>query len=355
MSRASILGRAGAATGVVAGVVAGATALGVAAQRHAAHRILRREDPEAGEPFGELAGTPRTVVTDDGAELHVEVHEAPPGHDDVTVVFLHAYAMSQHSWHYQRRDLEGFARLVLVDHRGHGRSGRGSDDAYTVERLGADLACVLDAVAPTGPVVLVGHSIGGMAALSLAAARPDWFGTRVQGVVLVATSADERGRDLLVPMPGLLRRQVPGVAHLLARFPEVTGRAMQAGDDLVLVLTQRYGFGSDHVSPSVVALTRDMHMSTPLDVLGAFVPSFDTYDVTHALHVLADPVDVTVVAGTKDAVVPLPRSLAIVDDLPHADIRVLGGAGHMLPLERPDDVTAAIRDTVERVRARLAA
>jgi pimeloyl-ACP methyl ester carboxylesterase len=350
MSRAALFARTGAATGLVAGVVAGAAALGVAAQRHAAHRILRREDPEAGEPFGELAGCGTTVVADDGTRLHVEVHEAEGAANDVTVVFLHAYAMSQHSWHYQRRDLEGYARLVFVDHRGHGRSGRGPDDAYTVERLGADLACVLDAVAPTGPVVLVGHSIGGMAALSLAAARPEWFGPRVQGVVLVATSADERGRNLLVPLPELIRRQVPGAAQLLARHPEVTGRAMQLSDDLVLVLTQHYGFGSDRVSPSVVALTRDMHMSTPLDVLGAFVPSFDTYDVTHALPVLA-PVEVTLVGGTKDAVVDLSRSLAIVRDLPHADVRVLQQAGHMLPLERPDDVTAAVRDTVDRVRA----
>ena len=280
------------------------------------------------------------------------MHEPPAGRADVTVVFLHAYAMSQHSWHYQRRDLDGFARLVLVDHRGHGRSGRGPDDAYTVERLGADLACVLDAVAPTGPVVLVGHSIGGMAALSLAAARPDWFGPRVQGVVLIATSADERGRHLLVPMPELVRRHVPGTAQLLARHPEFTGRALHVSDDLVLVLTAHYGFGSAEVPPSVVAFTRDMHVATPLDVLGAFVPSFDAYDVTHALHVLGPPVEVTVVAGTRDSVVDLARTLAIVRDLPDADVHVLADAGHMLPLERPDDVTAAVRETVDRVRSR---
>ena len=354
MSRLSVVGRAGAAAGLVAGV----TALGVAAQRHAARRIMHRPDPEEAERFGDLAGTPHTVIADDGTQLHVEVDEPVQGAAGssapaLTLVFCHGYALSQHEWHYQRRDLRDLGRLVFWDQRGHGRSGRGPDDSYTIEQLGADLRSVLDAVAPTGPIVLVGHSMGGMTILRLAATDPGRFGSQVRGVVLVSTSADERGRGLPVPIPGAVRRLAPGVAQQLSRHPDVLGRAMELSDDLVLVLTQRYGFGSSEVSPSLVDLTRDMHLSTPVDVLGAFLPSFEAYDATDGILAL-HAVDSAVVTGTRDAIIAPERSHDIVRMLPGADFVLLDGAGHMLPLERYPEVNQVIRETVTRVRRHLA-
>lgn len=350
MSRISVVGRAGAAAGVVAGM----TALGVAAQRHAARRIMGRVDPEAGEQFGSLSGTAHTVLADDGTELHVEVDEptlsaatskSPP----LTLVFCHGFALSEHEWHYQRRDLRDLGRLVFWDQRGHGRSGRGPDDSYTVEQVGADLRRVLDVIAPDGPLVLVGHSMGGMSILRLATTDPALFGDRVLGVVLVATSADERGRSLPVPLPSLVRRLAPGVATQLSRHPELVGRALELSDDLVLVLTQRYGFGSTSASPSMVDLVRDMHMSTPLDVLGDFMPSFETYDATGGLAAL-HRVETVVIAGTEDAIISSDRSADIVRQVPGAELVLLDGAGHMLPLERYPEVNQAVREIVARVQ-----
>ena len=348
MSRLSVVGRAGAAAGVVAGV----TALGVAAQRHAARRILGRPDSEGAEPFGSLSGEALTVLADDGSSLHVEIDEpavADPGAP--TLVFCHGLALSQHEWHYQRRDPRDLGRLVFWDQRGHGRSGRGPDDAYSVEQIGSDLHRVLDAVAPTGPVVLVGHSMGGMTILRLATTDPELFGERVRGVVLVSTSADERGRGLPVPMPAPVRRLVPGLGQQLSRHPEVLGRALELSDDLVLVLTQRYGFGSSDVPPSFVDLTRDMHLQTPVDVLTSFLPSFETYDATDGVGALHG-VDTTVVTGTKDAMISCERSHDIVRMLPGAEFVSLDGAGHMVPLERYPEVNQAIREIVARVRRR---
>src|SRR3954470_19411501 len=129
----------------------------------------------------------RTVRTDDGVDLHVEVEENPAA--PVTVVLAHGFTARLAEWEIQRRVLRPRARLVLFDQRGHGRSAATDLTDATIDRTGRDLGEVLDATTPDGPVVLAGHSMGGMSIMALARQRPDLFGTRVVGVFLLATSA----------------------------------------------------------------------------------------------------------------------------------------------------------------------
>nr|BFE86230.1 hypothetical protein GCM10020093_088310 [Planobispora longispora] len=174
----------------IAGAVVGVTSAGVAAaalaKRYAVGRIRLRPDPEASEPLGELRGRRVTITTSDGVELHAEAdgpEEAP-----LTVVFCHGYTLNLDSWHYQRRDLRDYHRLVLWDQRCHGLSQRCAAEDSTIDRLGEDLFEVLEKLVP-GPCVLVGHSMGGMTIMALADRHPELFGDRIKGVALIATSA----------------------------------------------------------------------------------------------------------------------------------------------------------------------
>src|SRR4051812_39647040 len=138
------------------------------------------------------------VRTGDGALLHAVVD----GSDDapVTLVLAHGWTLAQASWDDVAELLTpsvaaGELRLIRYDQRGHGRStwGRYVDhvNELSIDQLGADLGNLLDQLAPTGPVVLAGHSMGGMTIMCLAAARPELFGDRVRGVALVSTSAGD--------------------------------------------------------------------------------------------------------------------------------------------------------------------
>ena len=195
MSGLPTWGRRAAVVAGAAGVVVAGAAVGLAAERYAVGRSFRGDDPEADEPFGEIRGTVVPVTATDGVALHVEVdgpkpsaRKAPP----VTVVFCHGLALNQDRWHYQRRDLADLAedgtRLVFWDQRGHGRSDRGTAEHATIDQLGRDLRSVLTATAPKGPVVLVGHSMGGMTIMALADQEPELFGDRVIAVALISTS-----------------------------------------------------------------------------------------------------------------------------------------------------------------------
>src|SRR3954464_12073295 len=121
----------------------------------------------------------RTVTTDDGVRLHVEedgVADAP-----VTVVFSHGFTARLAEWELQRAALRKRARLVFWDQRGHGRSGWTPLTKATLARAARALGQVLDPTPPAGPVVLAGHSMGGMSVMALARQRPELFGTRVVG------------------------------------------------------------------------------------------------------------------------------------------------------------------------------
>ncbi|HSR21938.1 MAG TPA: alpha/beta hydrolase [Candidatus Eisenbacteria bacterium] len=359
MSRVGTLptwGRRAAWVGAAAGVVAAGAAVGIAAERYAVGRSFRGPDPEADEPLGRLRGEPVRVTADDDVALHVEVDEARDC-GPVTVVFCHGLALDQGSWHYQRRDLADVGRLVFWDQRGHGRSGRGAPGNATIDQLGRDLRRVLEEAAPTGPIVLVGHSMGGMTVMALADQHPELFGERVIGVALVSTSPGrlaEVGLGVPAAAGRVLRRVAPRALAALNRRPDFVARGRKVGSDLSFVLTKRYGFDTD-VPPSLVRFVAQMHEHTPLDVLAELFPAFDAHDKLDALRVL-NGVETLIMCGEGDLLTPADHSREMVEHVPGAELVVLPEAGHMIMLEHYDVVTDHLRALVERaLRAAAAA
>lgn len=346
---------AGAAAGATAASVAAGVAAGVAAERYAVNRLRGRLDPKAIAGFDESHGRSLTVVADDGVPLHVEVDGTEgSGADNLTLVFCHGWTLELASWCYQRRELGDIGRMVFWDQRGHGRSGRGSRDGVTIDRLGEDLRAVLDAVAPAGRLLLAGHSMGGMTIMALAESYPVLFRDRVTGVALIGTAA--RGLGELVPgvYGAAMRRATPGVLHALGSARKPVERARAMGRLVSHVATHRFGFGDTRVSPEMVAFLDRMISSTSIDVIADFYPALLEHDKLAALRRLPG-LPAVVVAGTRDLLIPADAARVIVDALPEAEYVEADGAGHLVMLERPGLVNGAIRSLARRVSPRVAA
>jgi pimeloyl-ACP methyl ester carboxylesterase len=338
----------GAAAATATAAAAGAVA-GLVAERAVVRGRRRRQHPWG---LGQVRGEPHVLVMADGVELYVEVDEPAHAATAPTVVLVHGYALNLDSWHYQRLGLRGTARLVLYDQRSHGRSGRGAPETATLEQLGADLRHVLDALVPDGPVVLVGHSMGGMTIMSLADQDPEFFRDRVTGVALMSTSAGELA-ELTFGVPMLLARSVRRfVPHLVAaagRNPELVERGRQVSTDLGVLVTRLYAF-SGPTPPPLADFALEMINATPVEVLSQFYPTFLSHDALEALDVL-DGVETLVLVGAQDKLTPPEHSRQIVWALPGAELVVLDPGGHLVMLERPDDVNGHLFDLLDRTRS----
>jgi pimeloyl-ACP methyl ester carboxylesterase len=287
-------------------------------------------------------------------DLHVEVDGPPEA--PLTVLLTHGFTARLGEWDGQRAALRGRARLVLWDHRGHGRSAWADRRTATIDRTGQDLGEVLDATTPSGPVVLAGHSLGGMSVLALARRRPELFGTRVVGVFLLATSADGLVQDGVVGLLfGLARRL--GLLAIYLRWLQLIAplleRFRRRGTALGRWYTRHYLFGRDDAEPAQVRRVQDMLEETPLPVTTAFYATILDHDETAALEVLGR-VPVTVVVGTHDRLTPAVHSRRIAETLGSgAELVVVPGAGHSVNLTRPEVVDGALLALLDRVEERL--
>ncbi|MEV4123465.1 alpha/beta hydrolase [Nocardia sp. NPDC049707] len=287
-----------------------------------------------------------TVSTEDGVAL--AVREYGPRDADLTVVLLHGHCLRTASWTYVRNALARRypgARIVCYDHRGHGDSAAASPRTYNLEQLGNDLRDVLDAVAPTGPVVLVGHSMGGMTVLTYLSRNPHEIGRRVAGVALIATAANGLAAG---GFGRLLRR--PAVSTFQAavrRAPGIMHHAKLMACKVFAPIIHAAEFGDRTVSPRVLTLANAMHNETPIVTMASFLSAFMDYDQTDALTVLSK-IPTLVLCGTADLLTPPSHSIAMAAAVASADFVLVDGAGHSVILERPMEVTGAIARLMTR-------
>lgn len=342
-----------------AGVLAAGAAVGVLAERALIRRTALPAFGGDGEQLGTLRGEQREITTADGTVLHVEVDEpdtaqghSDPNNPDVTVVFAHGYALNQDSWHFQRQALRGRVRMVFYDQRSHGRSGRADYESHHIDQLGLDLAAVLEAVVPSGPVILIGHSMGGMSVMAYAEEHPDEIGERIRGIGLIATTAgDVAANSLGFPQPlgRLVQTVAPPIAARLAKRANLIDGWDES--DFGLLLTRLYSFGSP-TSDQVGRFVASMIAGTSLEVVAEFLPALQDHD-KHAMLPLLQKAEVLVIAGEKDRLTPPGLSEDIVAAIPGAEFAVLADAGHMVMLEHPREVTDLIWGLIERVQRGL--
>jgi pimeloyl-ACP methyl ester carboxylesterase len=271
--------------------------------------------------------------TSDGLRLAVSVY----GPDDapLTIFLAHCWTLNRHDWHYQVRDLLqefGHAvRIVTWDHRGHGESDPAERADCTIERLGADMAELVDALAPEGKLLLAGHSIGGMTLMELADLRPDLV-ARAVGVLFVATSTSELDSVTLgLPEMGpRMRAQIPRM--LAFRSRTLSRRARRRAPIVERLVVRRFLFGRP-MRLADAALTVDGIISCSADTMVGFYEDCMRHDRAHAVKAY-DGIPARELVGTLDLLTPPAHARKLAEHIAGAELVVAPDAGHMLPLER---------------------
>jgi pimeloyl-ACP methyl ester carboxylesterase len=284
----------------------------------------------------------------DGVSLSVEA--SGPADAQVTVVLLHGWCLSRRTWQHQVTALGRLTaapRVIAYDARGHGRSGSTRLGSATLGQLGDDLAEILRRYAPEGPVVLAGHSMGGMTIMEYAHGHPVEFAERVAGLLFVSTTAE-------------------GTAHTMYGLPPRLATLMRAGETFGAGVLARSGpwrphrallpalrpavrwllFGDDY-EDAALQMTMKSVGRTSLRSIGGFRASIGEQQRLDTLARLGD-VPAAVLVGDRDRLTPPPCAEGIADALPGTELTVFPGAGHMLILERHTEVSATLATIVER-------
>lgn len=227
------------------------------------------------------------------------------------VVFSNSLGSTLEMWDAQVRVLAARFRCLRYDTRGHGRS-QAAAQPVTIAGLAADLAGLLDALKITQADV-VGLSLGGMTAQALAVARP----ALLRRLVLIATSANMTGVPTWGQRATLVRKEGMG-----AVVDTVLGRMFTAG------------FRAAH--PATVARTAAQISRADPASYAASCEAIGGMDIREQIRDIAAPT--LIIAGGADPATPVPMLAEIQAHIPGSDLVVIGGAAHLLNIERPDAV-----------------
>ncbi|MFE6272199.1 alpha/beta fold hydrolase [Streptomyces goshikiensis] len=253
----------------------------------------------------------------DGARLALYLDG--PDDADLVVIMVHGWQAAASVWNEHVRQLPGSrTRIVRYDQRGHGNSTAGRATP-SIPLLADDLKAVITAVAPGRlPVVLVGHSMGGMAVLALAAQHPHLIGDKVRSVLVASTTSG--GLDLAEPPHPPLTRLIGLARHAMA--------------------------AACILAPRPAARLREIvrprpYAQAPIDTAARWFKALMRYDVAGQLTALAR-IPVHVLVGENDHTIPPIHSLRIAAQISTAKLHAVADGGHRLPTHSPDAFLAAL-------------
>ena len=241
------------------------------------------------------------------------------------IVLLHGFPLDSRVWKSQRDALSKGNRVITPDLRGFGKSP--SADAFTMESIADDVHALLADLGAL-PLILGGLSMGGYAALAYAKKYP----TDLRGLVLIDTRAEAdtpEGREARDKMVEVVRTKgSKAVAEAMMGkmlAPDTPGRKPDVARELRTI----------------------MESQPPRTIENALAAMRDRPDFRKDLPSIAVPT--LIVVGESDAITPPAMAETLNKNIPNSQLVVIKNAGHMTPMEQPDQVNTAIRDFVGKL------
>jgi len=234
------------------------------------------------------------------------------------MVLLHPVGLNAHFWDAVTEHLLAHYRVIAVDCPGHGDSDVPLS-FLSLDEIVGDIVTLVSALAPEGAVV-AGCSLGGMLAQGVAVARPDL----VRGVVIsnAGHARDDAGRA------ALRQRSERALAGMPAVLDDTINRWFSEP------------FRNSH--PDIVKATSDMLLA------GDPVVHARTWmamvDLNYGLHLKRLPMPTMALTGSDDKSVSPEAFQGLVDALPHPKTHIFPGAGHVPPLEVPEDYARVLHE-----------
>lgn len=252
------------------------------------------------------------------------------------LVLVHGIATDRHIWDQMVPMLASSRRVVTLDMPGFGES-QPVDEGFELEGVAERIARGLAGRGLRGPIDLVGHSLGGGVAITLAALRPRLIGR----LILVAPAG-------MRPFPAPISRLLASSADaaLSARRRAVSLTEVAWGRRLLLAMTAADGAG---LPPT---LARQMiEASSTAQRTEAALATITSSDLRPVLARVAAPLGV--IWGEADRTVPLRALDEVTKSRPDARVIRLPDAGHVPMVEQPEAFAGALELLLQELPSTL--
>lgn len=278
--------------------------------------------------------------TRDGVRLFYSVEgpkDAPP------LLFCYGLVCSKLHWKYQMEKFRETHRVIYLDYRGHGKSGRPADaSTVTIENLARDLEELMDELKISSMPVL-GHSLGVNIILDLYRIAPK----RVQALVL----ANGTPKDPFETMfnHNLLQVMFPVLTKAHSFFPELLGKfwKTQGTNPINQELIAIAGFNKKYAKREDINEYLRLTSTVDLDVFMNLIGDFIRHDATHWLHEVKVPT--LVLAGEKDLITPPLNQRILAQLIPGAEFYEVSEGSHCPQMEKPEEVNGVIAEFLANI------
>jgi 3-oxoadipate enol-lactonase len=252
----------------------------------------------------------------------VAVNASVSGRDGGPVVVLsNSLGATHRMWDAQLAAFEHRFRVVRYDTRGHGASPV-PDGPYGIDDLADDLMALLDRLG-VEQANLVGLSLGGMTAMRVAARNPE----RVDRLVLLCTAT-----------------QLPPASNWTDRAAAVRAHGSSAVAEAVVQRWFTAAFLAAH--PDIGSASEAMIAGTPAEGYAGCCEAIATLDLHDDLSSIIAPT--LAIAGADDPATPPAKLEEIAAGVKSGRLLVVSRAAHLANAERPDIITPAIIEHLER-------
>lgn len=248
------------------------------------------------------------------------------------IVFLHGLFLDRTLFDAQVAALSGEYRCVAFDMPGHGASGW--RDGLDLNGMAEDLALWL-AEQQLENITIVGHSMGAMVAMRLAARLPH----RIAGLVLANTSARTENPVRLAAWK-TLRAQIAGddATERAHAFEEVQRR------------TRKSCWIEVHADEA--AAEREIMVSHDPSKLAGAIDAAVLYRQDCRALLASIQAKTIVLGGELDTAMPPSFAEEIAQGIVDAEVRIVADAAHRLPDEAPNEITDAVREIAPQLASK---
>ena len=235
---------------------------------------------------------------------------------------------------------------LLIDLRGHGKTGPVSQTKCTVEGAAEDVATVIEQRTNTGPLILVGHSLGGMVIEALMRLYPHRFDDRVAAVVLISSAAEPMSSE---GTPRILDTKLgSSLFEAIKNDPQKADELRKEFKKLLAPALAATIFHQEGVHYDVVKFHASMISETPVETFIGYYDELRHHDETEGAKAMAG-IPGYVLVGDKDEVTPLTQAQVVKKLWGDGQLEVINNVGHMLILEDPEACNRAIGVMIHKI------